>query len=53
MTPQIYIKLLSAIEELRRNILEINPNANIIQLDDDMRRLYDMVNDIPSEAKDE
>lgn len=44
MAPEAYLTLLHAIEELRNNIVDINPNANVVQLNDDIQELYDTVN---------
>ncbi len=44
MNGEIYILLLHAVEELRSNILAVNPNANLERLDMDIRELYDLIN---------
>lgn len=48
MPPEAYLTLLHAIEELRQNILDINPNANVANLNEDIQELYDLVNSYQS-----
>ena len=44
MPPEAYLTLLHAVEELRQNILDVRPNANVAGLNADIQELYDTVN---------
>lgn len=44
MNPDFYLRLLNLIEDLAREIVEVNPGCDVSQLDADIQQLYNIVN---------